>query len=124
MKKTKPTNAELEILSLLWAKGPSTVREIHDALPNKETGYTTTLKLMQIMLEKDQVTREEDGRTHTYKAKLRRESLQKSMLGDLMDKLFEGSSQQLVMRALSQSPASKQEIEAIRKLIDELEEKQ
>lgn len=117
----KPTNSELEILSVLWRNGPSTVKQVHQELAVRGTGYTTILKLMQIMAEKGLVSRQEEGRAHVYEAAYAQEAAQKSLLGELVEKVFGGSSQALVLRALENQPTSKQELEQIRALIDKLE---
>lgn len=117
----KPTNSELEILSVLWRNGPSTVKQVHQELAVRGTGYTTILKLMQIMAEKGLVSRQEEGRAHIYEAAYAQEAAQKNLLGELVEKVFGGSSQALVLRALENQPASKQELEQIRALIDKLE---
>ena len=116
----RPTEAELGILGVLWDQGPSTVRQVHEALAeSRETGYTTTLKLMQIMAEKRLVGRDESARTHVYAARASREDTQRQLLSDLMDRVFGGSAAALVLQAISAQPASAEEIKKIRKLIDE-----
>ncbi len=122
----KPTESELEILQVLWNKGLATVREVHEVLAqSKEVGYTTTLKLMQIMHEKGLVKRDESMRTHVYQASVNKENTQKHLLGKMIDNLFGGSSTQLVLQALgnSESKASKEEIEQIQALLDNLKNK-
>ena len=120
----KPTEAELEILRVLWNHGPSTVREVYDALKeNKGVGYTTILKFMQIMAEKGLVSRNEDQRAHLYEAMIPKESTQQQLVDDLLDRAFGGSALQLVMQALSSKRASAKEIDQIRRLLDEYEEK-
>ena len=117
-----PTDAELEILRVLWARGPSTVREVQEALSERrEVGYTTALKLLQIMHEKGLVRRDESARTHVYEAAVAQESTQNALVGDLMDRAFGGSSSALVLGALSSKPASREELAEIRRLLDELE---
>jgi len=114
----RPTDAELAILRVLWARGPATVRQVHEALADaRETGYTTTLKLMQIMAEKRLVTRDESARTHVYEARLDRDATQRQLVSDLVDRAFGGSAAALVMQALSQHPATAEELTEIRKLI-------
>lgn len=114
----RPTDAELAILRVLWSQGPATVRHVHEALADsRETGYTTTLKLMQIMAEKRLVTRDESTRTHVYEARLDRDSTQRQLVSDLVDRAFGGSAAALVMQALSQHPATAEELTEIRKLI-------
>ena len=118
----RPTDAELEILKVLWRRGPSTVREVFDALSeSKQTGYTTVLKFMQIMSEKGLVRRDESGRAHRYEAAIPEEETQRQMVGDLLSKVFDGSAKRLVMQALSSRAASAEELEEIRRMLDELE---
>ena len=120
----KPTEGELEILSVLWDKGTATVREVHDELcKTKEAGYTTTLKLMQIMFEKDLVTRDTSSKTHIYKPAVTREKTQKQFVNKMINSLFAGSSAELVMHALGGHQASNDELEKIQSLIDELKAK-
>ena len=119
----KPTDAEIAILRVLWRLGPSTVRAVHDELSqDRAMGYTTVLKLMQIMTEKGLVTREDGGRAHTYQATQSEEHAQRRMVGDLLDRVFGGSAQKLVMQALTARKASPEELAEIRRLLDELEE--
>lgn len=123
-KRSKPTAAELEILSLLWEHGPSTVREIHDILSKgKETGYTTTLKILQNMAEKGIVTRDESRRSHVYHVAVQAEQTQRQLVDELIEQAFGGAAEKLVMQALSSRKVDSGEIEALRKLLDELEEK-
>jgi BlaI family penicillinase repressor len=118
-----PTARELAILGVLWARGPSTVRDVHEALQHEEpTGYTTTLKLMQIMVEKALLVREDDGRRHIYRPALSEEKTQKQLLGDLLDKVFAGSAEKLVMRALAARKVSPRELQRIREMLDKMEE--
>ncbi|UCD75740.1 MAG: BlaI/MecI/CopY family transcriptional regulator [Phycisphaerales bacterium] len=120
--KKRPTDGELEILSVLWERGPSTVREVFRMLNEaRETGYTTVLKLMQIMTEKGLVTRDTAVRPQVYRAVRTRRQMQKQLLGDLLDKAFAGSPGSLVMQALSTRKASPQELQQIRELLDHLE---
>ncbi len=120
--KTNPTASELAILSVLWRRGPSTVREIHTECEGEHgTGYTSVLKLMQIMTEKGLVKRDEKERAHVYRAALKQEATQKRMVGDLLDRVFGGSAAQLAMRALSTRKASREEIAQIRELLDRME---
>jgi BlaI family transcriptional regulator, penicillinase repressor len=120
----RPTDAELAILRVLWERGASTVRQVHDALAGtRETGYTTTLKLMQIMADKGLVKRDESARTHVYTAMAGEEQTQRQLVQDLMDRAFGGSAAQLVLRALTADGASESELEEIRKLIDDYREK-
>jgi predicted transcriptional regulator len=119
---SRPTDAELAILRVLWSRGPSTVRQVHDALSrDRETGYTTVLKFMQIMTEKGLVERDESERTHVYQARFTQEATQQRLVSDLLDKAFGGSASQLVMQALAAKPASADELAQIRRLLDELE---
>lgn len=113
-----PTDAELDILAALWRLGPATVREVHEAL-NKDSGYTTTLKQMQVMFEKGLVTRSERFRSHVYEAGIPKAQTRKQILGDLLSRAFEGSASELVLGALSAKPASKKELEEIRRMIDD-----
>src|SRR5215472_11157762 len=120
----KPTASELEILRVLWARGPSTVREVHDALSErKNLGYTTVLKLLQIMTTKGTVRRNETQRAHVYEAGLPAEHTKRQLAGDMLQRVFEGSASQLMMHALAGKSASREEIEEIRRLLDEYERK-
>ncbi|MHC4441055.1 MAG: BlaI/MecI/CopY family transcriptional regulator [Planctomycetota bacterium] len=121
----RPTDAELTILRVLWQRGPSTVREIQTEL-NRErpTGYTTVLKLLQIMTEKGSVRRDETRRTHVYQARLSEDQTQKQLISDLMGRAFQGSAYKLVMQALSARKTSDQELAQIRELLDRLERNQ
>jgi predicted transcriptional regulator len=115
----RPTEAELEILRVLWERGPSTVRQVHEAIAAaRETGYTTTLKLMQIMADKGLVTRDESARTHIYTPRASQESTQRQLVTDLVARAFGGSAAELVLRALSSHTTSDDELAEIRKLID------
>jgi predicted transcriptional regulator len=115
----RPTDTELAILRVLWERGPSTVRQVHEALSHgRDTGYTTTLKLMQIMSDKGLVTRDESSRTHVYTTRLSQDQTQRQLVSDLMDRAFGGSAAALVMQALSAHPATTEELEEIRKLIE------
>jgi BlaI family transcriptional regulator, penicillinase repressor len=120
---SKPTDAELAILRVLWERGPSTVRQVHEALATRETGYTTTLKLMQIMADKGLVTRNEAARTHVYSAIAGEAQTQQQLLRDLVDRAFGGSAAALVLRALSADDTSESELREIRRLIDDYREK-
>src|SRR5262245_22619201 len=116
----RPTDAELSILSVLWRRGPSTVRAVHQELSqSQQTGYTTVLKLMQIMAAKGLVRRDEAERSHVYEAAVEQEKTQRQLLGHLLERAFSGSAQQLVMQALATKKASPEELHAIRKLIDQ-----
>ena len=121
---TRPTNAELDILRVLWARGPSTVRQVYDILSaDREFAYTTTLKLLQLMTEKGVAVREEDGRVHRYRAAVAQEQTQQHLVRDLIERAFGGSPTQLVMQALAARPASAEELEEIRRLLVDHEEK-
>jgi BlaI family transcriptional regulator, penicillinase repressor len=121
---SKPTDAELAILRVLWERGPSTVRQVHEAFAGtRETGYTTTLKLMQIMADKGLVKRNEAARTHVYSAVAGEAQTQQQLLRDLADRAFGGSAAALVLRALSAEDTSESELREIRKLIDDYREK-
>ena len=119
----KPTESELEILQILWEKGEATVREVHERLAvTKDVGYTTTLKLMQIMNEKGIVKRDDSMRTHIYQAAVNKEKTQKHLLNKMIDNLFGGSSTQLVIQALGDDnhKTSQEEIDTIQALLDNL----
>jgi predicted transcriptional regulator len=121
---TKPTDAELAILRVLWDRGPSTVREVTDALQDERgTGYTTALKLLQIMTEKGLVRRDDSARSHVFQASVPAETTQRQMVGDLLDKVFGGSARQLVMQALATKRASREELAEIRRLLDQIEKR-
>jgi predicted transcriptional regulator len=118
----RPTNAELAILGVLWSKGPSTVREVHEALGDARTeavGYTTILKLLQIMTEKNLVKRDTRARTHVYSPAVSEATTRAHLLSDLVDRAFGGSSLALVLQALSSTRATPAELEQIRRLLDE-----
>ncbi|RYG46224.1 BlaI/MecI/CopY family transcriptional regulator [bacterium] len=118
----KPTNAELGILRVLWDRGPSTVREAHENLSlQRDIGYTTVLKLMQIMVEKGLLRRTEQGRAHVYQPVGAEAAAKRDLVGDLMDRAFGGSARDLVMHALAAKPTSQEELDDIRKLLDEME---
>jgi len=118
----KPTNAELEILRVLWERGPSTVREVFHALQaSRSTGYTTVLKLMQIMTDKGLVQRDKAVRPQIYEAIYSQGQTQRQLLGDLLDRAFSGSPGKLVLQALSEKKTTPEERREIRKLLDELE---
>lgn len=120
--KIKPTEAELEILQILWDNGPGTVREIHEILSvEKHTGYTTTLKIMQKMAEKGLVKRNESQRSHIYEAAIQAEQTQKQLLGDLLKRAFSGDPAKLVLQALSEHETSPEELSEIRQLLDDIE---
>jgi BlaI family transcriptional regulator, penicillinase repressor len=115
-----PTEAELEILNILWAKGPSTVRDVHTASA-KDTGYTTILKQMQVMAEKGLLERSELYRSHIYKPAIAKEHTQRRLAGNLLQRAFDGSAKNLVLGALSSQKVSPQELREIRKMLDEFE---
>ncbi len=118
----KITESELEILQVLWQKGEASVREVNDTLNDKrEIGYTTTLKMMQLMYEKKMLLRDESQRTHTYKALLSETETQKSLTDKLLDNVFGGSALKLVMQALGNHHASKEELNEIKSLIQKIE---
>jgi BlaI family transcriptional regulator, penicillinase repressor len=124
IKNTKPTEGELEILGVLWDKGAATVRNVHEEIcKSKDAGYTTTLKLMQIMFEKGLVTRDSSSKTHIYQPAVTREKTQKQFVNKMINSLFAGSSADLVMQALGDSKASNDELEKIQLLINELKAK-
>jgi len=119
-KSSRPTDRELTILRILWDKGPSTVRDVNEAMnEDGSTGYTTTLKLMQIMAEKGLVLRDESQFKHIYKPAITKEKTQKQLVGDLLDRAFSGSAEKLVMRALSAKKVSAKELTSIRKMLEE-----
>jgi BlaI family penicillinase repressor len=118
---TKPTEGELEILQVLWTKEYCTVREVHETLDKKASGYTTTLKIMQIMHEKGLVERNTNAKTHLYKALVNKEATQKTLVNKMIDNVFNGSAAKLVMQALGNKSASKEEIDLIKKYLDKLE---
>ena len=117
----RPTDSELEILAVLWERGPSTVRDVHTALSDsKPTGYTTVLKLMQIMSEKGLVRRNETDRAHVYEARQPAEQTQRQLLRHLLDRAFNGSASRLVMQALATRATSREELSEIRRMLDDL----
>lgn len=118
----RPTDAELSILRVLWDRGPSTVRQVHEVLSaGKDLGYTTALKTLQVMTDKGLVLRDDSERSHVYRAARPEDETQRGLLGDLMERAFAGSASKLVMQALQTRPASKAELEAIRRLLDRVE---
>jgi predicted transcriptional regulator len=122
--KSSPTPSELEILHILWSRGPSTVREIHDELSKqKDVGYTSALKFLQIMTAKGLVSRTEDQRAHVYTAAEPAETTKQQMATDVLQRVFRGSASQLMQHALSGKRSSKKEIDEIRRLLDEYERK-
>ncbi len=116
----KPTEGEMEILQVLWQKGNSTVREVHETLNKKDSGYTTTLKLMQIMHEKGMVDRDTSSKTHVYKALINQEKTQQQLVNKMIANVFNGSAARLVMQALGNKTASKEEIDLIKEYLDKL----
>ena len=121
IKQNKPTESELEILQVLWNKESATVRTVHEVLSKtKDSGYTTTLKLMQIMFEKGLVTRDDSSKTHIYHPAVIREKTQKLFVNRMIDTLFAGSSTNLVLQALGGHAASEEELEKIQLLINDL----
>lgn len=122
----RPTDAELEILNVIFRRGPSTVREVYEEINHaKQHGpsvYTTVLKMMQIMADKGLVTRDESARAHLYKTSLSQEETQQQLIGDLLHRAFEGSASNLVMRALASKKTSREELNQIKAMLKELEE--
>jgi len=125
LKTIKPTESELAILKIIWDHGACTVRHIHEILTenNREVGYTTTLKLMQIMHGKGLLERDESSKTHVYKALVSRDQAEQHLLGRMINDVFDGSAARLVMQALGNHRASEEEIEKIKQLLDDLEHK-
>jgi BlaI family penicillinase repressor len=118
----RPTDAELAILRVLWRLGPSTVRQVQETLSqDRETGYTTVLKLMQIMIEKGLVERDETDRSHVYRTRLKEQQTQRQLVDDLLKRAFGGSATQLAMQALSGTKTSARELAQIREFLDQLE---
>ncbi len=118
----RPTEAELELLRVMWERGPSTVREIHDSLSDsKDTGYTTTLKILQKMTDKGLVHRDESERSHVYSAAIPAEKTQRQLVRDLLQRAFGGSPAKLVLQALSEKRATADELAEIRRLLDQLQ---
>jgi predicted transcriptional regulator len=121
-KPPKPTDAELAILRVLWNRGPSTVRQVHEVLnQKKEMGYTTVLKFMQIMAEKGLVSRDETQYAHVYEARLRREQTQRNIVADVLDRVFEGSMSRLVVQALAAKGATPEDLAEIRRILKKYE---
>ena len=117
-----PSDAELDILAALWRLGPSTVRDVHEAL-GKDSGYTTTLKQMQLMSEKGLLVRSERFRSHVYEAGVAKEETQKQIAADMLKRGFEGSAKNLVLGALAAQSASRQDLEEIRRILDEMDKR-
>ncbi|MBV7529375.1 BlaI/MecI/CopY family transcriptional regulator [Chitinophaga sp. sic0106] len=125
VKQQKPTESELEILGILWEKGASTVREIHEKLAEtKDAGYTTTLKLMQIMFEKGLLTRDASSKTHVYAAAVSQQETQQQLLSKMIDTVFGGSASQLVLQALGHHKSSDKELDQIRQYLNDIEKQQ
>lgn len=121
-KRPRPTNAELAILRVLWNRGPSTVKQVHDELSrSKKTGYTTVLKFMQIMVEKGLLRRDDSPYAHIYEARVPREQTQRTIVADLLDRVFDGSMSRLVLQALAAKRASSEELAEIRKILKKYE---
>lgn len=117
----RPTDAELEILNVMWSLGACTVRQVHEAMSeHRDLGYTTILKQMQVMLEKGLVTRDGSQRSHIYRARQKEQTTQRMLVTDLLARAFGGSTEKLVMQALSAKKASKEELGEIRRMLDEL----
>ena len=118
----KPTESEIEILNILWTKGPCTVRDVHEVLAkSKDAGYTTTLKLMQIMHEKMLLKRDESARSHIYTANISQEKTQGQIVKRMIDNVFNGSASQLVMQALGNHKTNKAELDEIKKYLEDME---
>ena len=119
----RPTEKELAILKVLWQNGPSTVRQVNDEINKRhKTGYTTTLKLMQIMTDKGLLIRDDSQFKHVFKPAFSAESTEKQIVGDMLDKVFSGSAQRLVMRLLSSKQVTAEELKKIRQLLDQMED--
>lgn len=124
MNSVQPTAVELEMLRVLWELGPSPVREIHARLnADKGTNYSTTVKMLSIMIDKGLVKRDEEASPHVYRSALSREKAGRRMLTDLIDKVYDGSAMSLVLQALSSTTASKSELNEVRRLLDQMEGK-
>jgi BlaI family penicillinase repressor len=120
----KPTESELEILQILWEKGDCTVRDVHEILEqNKDAGYTTTLKLMQIMHEKGLVSRDTSSKTHIYRSLVNQQKTQEQLVNKMINNVFNGSASRLVMQALGNHSASKEEINSIKEYLEQLSKK-
>ena len=117
-----PTNSELEILTVLWEIEQGTAREVHEQLSRvKSTGYTTTLKIIQNMYEKELLSREPKGQTHIYAPAVRKEQIQRNLLGGFVNKVFGGSSKQLIIQALGNDQPTREELDEIRAMLDKIE---
>lgn len=122
--KLHPTNSELEVLTVLWELGNATAREVHNQLTKtKSTGYTTTLKIIQNMYDKDLVSREPKGQTHIYNAAVKQQDIQQQMLGGFVNKVFSGSAQNLILQALGNQQPNQEELDEIRAMLDKIENK-
>ena len=122
LKPNRPTESEMEILQILWENGSSTIREVHEVLSEtKDSGYTTTLKLMQIMTDKGLIERNDEAKSHIYSATVKKESIQKQVVSKMINSLFKGSSAKLVMHALGNHKASEEEIMEIKKYLKAME---
>ncbi len=120
----RPTDAELEILTVLWSRGPSTVREVHEVIASRKPAqYTTVLKQLQVMAEKGLVRRDESQRSHVYQPARSREWTQQQLAGDLLNRAFDGSAKGLLLGALSARRASKKEVEELRRLLDDYQKR-
>jgi BlaI family penicillinase repressor len=120
----KPTESELEILQILWEKGDCTVRDVHEILEaSKDAGYTTTLKLMQIMREKGLVSRDTSSKTHIYRSLVNQQKTQQHLVNKMINNVFNGSATRLVMQALGNHKASKEEINSIKAYLEEISKK-
>lgn len=117
----RPTDSEMEILQVLWEQGESSVRSVHEQVAKKDIGYTTTLKLMQIMHDKGMVSRDSSAKTHLYKALLSKEQTQHQFLDKMIDTVYNGSTARLVMQALGNQRASQEELDLIKAYLDNLE---
>ena len=124
MKQTKVTKAELEVLQVIWKEGPSTVREVHNMVSEKrEVGYTTTLKVMQVMFEKKLLNRDTKPNSHIYTARIEANKIQESLLGDFVEDAFAGSTKNLVLQALGNKNVSAEELAEIKRFISQLQKK-
>lgn len=122
--KIKPTESELEILNILWERGSGSVRDVHEALMHKDSGYTTTLKLMQIMYEKKMLQRDASARTHIYMPAITKEQTQGQIVKRMIDTVFNGSALQLVMQALGNTKTTKEELNEIKAYLKQIEQKE
>jgi predicted transcriptional regulator len=115
----QPTAAELEVLQILWTRGPSTVRDVHEALAAKDVRYTTVLKTMQVMHDKGLLSRDDSERSHVYTAKLKQSATQRQLVREFMDRVFDGATEQLVLHALSARDVTPEEVAEIRRMLDD-----